>query len=150
MNCFIVLTRFLVQSRVWFCATLHSHVPGECGGQSAAVRLQGSGLHPGTRVTQVPLQRRAGQVRVHYMCVAVGELVKQKLCVSLNESVCLFLCDSCVWLFRAQCSYSTCSLVSLLLGQLAQVLFLGPPHQHTKLTLPHKDIREVSISVPGG
>lgn len=96
-----------------------------------------------------PFTTKSWSGKIHYVCKAVGELVKQKQCLSLNESVCLFLLDSCVWLLWAQCSYSTCSPVSLLLGQLAQVL-LWPPHQHTKLTLPHKDIRGVSSSVPGG
>lgn len=58
----LVHVRVLVQSRVWICATLHQQITGECGRQSAAVRLQGPGLRPGTRVSQVPLQRGAGQV----------------------------------------------------------------------------------------
>lgn len=58
----LVLFRVLVQPRVWICAPLHKQITGERGGQSPAVRLQGPGLHPGTGVSQVPLQRGAGQV----------------------------------------------------------------------------------------
>lgn len=66
--------------------------------------------------------------------------------VSLSQSVHLFWLDSCVGLLWAQCSYSTSSPTSLL----AQFVLLWPPHQHTTPPLPHKDIREVSSSVPGG
>ncbi len=159
MLLFPALLRFLVQSGVRFCATLHRQVSGECGRQSTSVCLQGSGLHPGTRVTQVSLQWRVGQVSVDrikvcvsvyiYICVYVLVCLNKSSHVSVNQSVRLFWLDSCVWLLWAQCSYSTCSPASLLSGQLAQVL-LWPPHQHPKPTLPHKDIRGVSSSVPGG
>lgn len=127
-----------------FCASLHKQVPGECAGQSTAVRLQGSSLHPGTRVTQVPLQRGVGQVSVDIIKVCVCAYKTQEA-MSLNQSVCSFGLDSCVWLLWAQGSASTCSPASLLLGPLAQVL-LWPPHQRTKPTLPHKDIWSVKLS----
>lgn len=152
------LLRFLVQSWVWFCARLHHQIPGECRGQSAAVCLQGSGLHPGTRVTQVPLQWGAGQVSRARIKVCICECVCTCVCVwvrvggkqpCVGESKCVFCSDSCVWLLWAQCSHSACSPASLWLGQFARVLF-WPPHQRSEPTLPHKDIREVSSLVPGG
>lgn len=126
VNAFILVHfRVLVQSWVWICAPLHKQITGECGGQSAAVCLQGPGVHPGTRVSQVPLQRGAGQV-------SRGR-INQRAPVLMWASGSSW-CSSAILHFH----HTVC------LGS------LWPPHQHTKPALSHKDIREVSSSVPGG
>lgn len=99
--------RILVQSRVRFCASLHNQVPGERAGQSTAVRLQGSGLHPWTGVAQVPLQRGVGQVR--------GDTIKPCTCFYRTQEAARVGPNHSVRLFRprrprsATFGFSTCS-----------------------------------------
>lgn len=86
----LVHIRVLVQSWVWICAPLHKQITGECGGQSPAVCLQGPGVHPGTRVSQVPLQRGAGQVsRGRIMTGASGSSGCSSAIPHFHHAVCL-------------------------------------------------------------
>lgn len=106
----LVPGRFLVQSRVWVCAPLHQQITGERGGQSPAVCLQGSGLHPGTRVTQVPLQWGAGQVSRGRITACATKSAWAR-CGVTSASGC------------SGCSSAVFSPDTLLFGQFAQVLF---------------------------
>lgn len=121
----LVPVRVLVQSGVWICAPLHKQITGERGGQSPAVCLQGPGLHPGTRVCQVPLQRGAGQV--------------SRARLNQRELVLLWASGS-----------SGCSSAIPQFHHTVCPSSLWPPHPHTKPALSHKDIREASSPVPGG
>lgn len=117
----LVHIRLLVQSWVWICAPLHQQIPRECGGQSPAVCLQGPGVPPGTRVSQVPLQRGAGQVSRSRM-------------------------DPCEPVLSGASGSSGCSSADSHFHHTVCPSSLWPPHQHRTDPFSQRHQRSVKLS----